>query len=190
MRVRLVLGMVLLSMSLVGLRGAEAQVQESGRIGLSMGYPGSIGVLWHVADRVAVRPELAFSFATSTSELDVPLLGDDERSSSTTAVDVGAAVLFYLAPDGALRTYVSPRFVYSGNTAANLVDALDVDSSRWQLSGSFGAKYSLGERFAVFGETGLGVTRSSATTELLTLRSESRTTNLRLHSGAGVILYF
>ena len=36
----------------------SANAQDNPRVGLTMGYPTSIGVLWHVTDRIAIRPEI------------------------------------------------------------------------------------------------------------------------------------
>ncbi len=34
----------------------RAYAQDDPRVGLTMGYPTSVGVLWHVTDRIAIRP--------------------------------------------------------------------------------------------------------------------------------------
>ena len=52
--------------SLLCVRTASAQDTRS--FGVTMGYPASIGVLWHMNEAVAVRPEFAFDFFSSETE--------------------------------------------------------------------------------------------------------------------------
>ena len=47
--------------------------QEKGQVGLTVGYPASVGVVWHAVDRVAVRPEFTF---TQISAVDSQMLVD------------------------------------------------------------------------------------------------------------------
>ena len=46
---------------------SEAQAQDTPRVGLTMGYPATVGVIWNVADRFALRPEMTFSGAAGMS---------------------------------------------------------------------------------------------------------------------------
>ena len=99
------IGRILLFASLmtVGL-ATTAVAQEPSRVGISMGYPASIGVLWHLSDRVAVRPEFSFTLTDSSSESII----DDE--SNFWSLGTGVSVLFYSSLTDNLRTYVAPRF--------------------------------------------------------------------------------
>src|SRR5206468_5297785 len=87
-----------------------ARAQETGRAGLTMGYPGAVGMIWHVAERVALRPE--FSFASSAA--DTATSGTD-----ATSFGVGVSGLFYVRTWDNLRAYVSPRFVYGRGTTTS-----------------------------------------------------------------------
>src|SRR5690349_6856829 len=80
-----------------------ADAQDDPRVGLTMGYPTAIGVLWHVSDRIAVRPEIDFSRSTATSEGTSPLgsLNDDETTSHVIRPAVSA--LFYVTQRDQLR---------------------------------------------------------------------------------------
>ena len=49
------------------LSAAVSEAQEKGQSGLTMGYPGSIGFLWHPTDRVGIRPEIAFGLSSTDS---------------------------------------------------------------------------------------------------------------------------
>ena len=51
--------------SLLCVRAASAQERS---FGVTMGYPASIGVLWHMSEAVAVRPEFSFDFFSSETE--------------------------------------------------------------------------------------------------------------------------
>ena len=44
-----------------GLAVTSAGAQDQGKIGITMAYPASVGMLWRVSDKVAVRPELSTS---------------------------------------------------------------------------------------------------------------------------------
>src|SRR5438477_13164983 len=90
-----------------------SRAQDAPKVGLTMGYPSSVGVLWRVADRVALRPEITLSRTTGESMgsdlAGVAPLSTDE----STGVGAGISALFYVGRWDALRTYVSPRFAYS-----------------------------------------------------------------------------
>src|SRR6185369_3693080 len=142
MRIR---GVVLASSITVAL-ATTAAAQDSPRVGITMGYPASVGVMWHLSDRVALRPEFSFSLTDSSSES----LIDDEANFWT--LGTGVSVLFYSSLTDNLRTYVAPRFSYgrtSGNSS-NTESTTDV----YTFAGMFGAHYSLSRRFAAFGEVG------------------------------------
>jgi hypothetical protein len=87
-----------------------------------MGYPSSVGVIWHVAERFAIRPEVSFSTSTDENPISTSLsvVGGSEflpsssgSRSTSTRVGVGISGLFYIGQWAALRAYVAPRFVYS-----------------------------------------------------------------------------
>ncbi|HXD75760.1 MAG TPA: hypothetical protein VN628_18565 [Vicinamibacterales bacterium] len=164
------IGLLLASMLFVP---AAARAQDAPKVGLTMGYPSSVGVLWQMGDRVAVRPEIGLSHASGdTSGVDItiptPLSTD-----STNTISTGLSALFYVGPKdlaaggsakpGALRMYVSPRFAYGRMTtsAASGTSTADTTLSTYQVTGSFGAQYTLGRHFGVFGELGAGYTRTN-----------------------------
>ena len=155
----------------------QANAQEKGATGLTLGFPASVGLLWHVTDNVAIRPE--FNFSTTSNE-----------NSDVWAYGVGVSALFYVSNTDHVRTYFSPRFTY---TQSNLgIDRLggdtDLDTSSFGFIGSFGAQYTPNSRFGIFGEVGLGYTR--ATADIDDFDESSKSHNLSLRTGAGVIFYF
>ena len=52
------------------MQGAAAQ--EKGDNGITMGYPLSVGFVTHVSNRVALRPELQLTFASTDTLRDIP----------------------------------------------------------------------------------------------------------------------
>jgi hypothetical protein len=167
-----------------------AQAQEAGQVGIAMGYPASIGIVWHVSDALAVRPEIGF-IRTST---------DSAFSSDATMVNVGASALYYMWKWDAVRGYVSPRFTYSHSSSGGSGQlTTSSTSSVYGVAGSFGVQYSAHKRFAVYAETGLGYSHSeNSTATFITGQplgsnpptATSTTSSLSTRSGVGVIFYF
>jgi hypothetical protein len=174
-----------------------------------MGYPASVGVMWQVNDRVALRPEFnvqkASGESTSTIAISLSSVVPGSVVSVTTSdswqFSAGVSALFYLSTHDALRTYVSPRWAYTRTSNTNSSStipslSLSTTASGQSFAGSFGAQYALGRRFGVFGEVGIVFSRStvspdaSALTSAIVTTSESVSKTLGVRSGAGVILYF
>jgi hypothetical protein len=182
-----------------------AAAQERGQIGLSMGYPGSIGLVWHVSDAVAVRPDFQFRGTSIGADYD----------ETTTTVGVGISGLVYVAKRDALHLYVAPRFAYTRTTvelpAAVYTDlsfsiitpgtpvpratvpTLKTTSSTKTIAGSFGAQYAVHKRFSVFGEAGFSYstldTTYPSTLALITVPYDGPHT-WGTQTAAGVIVYF
>lgn len=169
-------------------------------VGLVMGVPVQVGILWHAAERVAVRPDVSFSW--SSSEFDASSIPGVTYTSAidSTRVTTGISVLLYLTDDGELRTYVAPRYTFSRSSASTSSDLSgpnvlgassdSSDSSQTTHSGGglFGASYAVGSRFAIFGEVGLDVSTSSSKPSSDGLRSAGKGASTR--GGVGVVVYF
>ena len=188
---------------------AIAAAQDPGSIGLTMGYPASVGVIWHVSDRIALRPEVSLTqiSSTSTSVITIAVPGGQNLSTTTQAVSdqwsvgVGASALFYLQRWDSLRTYVSPRFQYARGTSTNTTSSssasflaitpstTEFTQNAYFFSGSFGAEYTLGTHFGLFGELGLGYQHNSSESDQSGAGNSVGHT-IATRSGAGVILYF
>jgi hypothetical protein len=183
--------------------------QSTPKIGLSMGYPAAIGVVWHVTDGVALRPEISVSKSTSefigssitfSSGSLVPVTTTTTTTTDAWQVSAGLSALFYLSRHDALRTYLSPRWAYtrvssspsSSNSAATTTLTGTTGHANF-VSGSFGAQYAISDRFSAFGEVGLAFTRTVSSplvnSSFLTVGG-STSTNIGTRSGAGVIVYF
>ena len=161
---------------------SPASAQEAGDVGVTVSAPSAIGVIWHVTPRLAIRPDLAFSFSGSDGEG-----GSPDVSSHT--FSLGGSVLFYTGRWDNFQTYVTPRLSYSWS-GSNDSGGFDVSQNGWGLSGAFGGQYTLGTRFAVFAEAGLSF--SSQTTEVdSSLSGIDRTTwTFGTRTAIGGTLYF
>jgi hypothetical protein len=166
---------------------AESSAQQEGKVGVTMGFPGSIGLLWHATKTIAVRPELSFAWSSSES-------GTNE--SDTQSFTTGLSALFYLRKWDDLATYVSPRYAFARSTSTSdtsFAGDRETVSHSHLLSGSFGAQYWLGQRFSAFGEIGLSYQHGRVETDPVAgfiLGSESSSNAFSTRSGVGVVFYF
>jgi hypothetical protein len=192
----------------ISLLAATAAAQDTPTVGLSMGYPAAIGLVWHVTDRVALRPEIGITRSTNEfigSSTTFSSGGVAVTTTTTTTTDAwqvsaGVSGLFYLSKHDALRTYLSPRWAYTrqssspSSTNGAPTSVVTGTSGRVNVvSGSFGAQYAISDRFSAFGEVGLAFTRTVSSPVVngssLTI-GDVTSTNAGTRSGAGVILYF
>lgn len=167
------------TLALLLLAPATALAQEERTVGLSMGYPSSVAVLWHATERVAVRPEITFS----TTSTDV-----GERDASGSAFSAGASVLFYTLQRDALSTYIAPAYGYARGTNESST-GLESTSRAHNISGSFGVQYRLGERVSVFGETGISFTTTKLEADDA-FGSSTSSDRFGNRSAVGVVFYF
>src|SRR3954470_9956797 len=87
-----------------------ANAQDARRVGLTTGYPGSIGILWHTSERTAVRPEFSFTTNSSSSQSLI------DATSDFSSLSTGISVLFFSPVRDNLKLYVAPRFAYTVTT--------------------------------------------------------------------------
>jgi hypothetical protein len=181
-----------------------ARGQERGQVGVTMAYPTTIGVIWHISDAIAVRPEFGFAWTSNDASA---------TTSSSTTFSVGASGIFYVKKWESLRAYVSPRYAYQhGSNSANfdLASVLPpsiilppsltlpslqttVTNTAHSASGAFGAQYTLHQHFGIFGEIGAAYahTTSSVPGFVTSLISTSTTGNaVAVRSSVGAIFYF
>ena len=161
-----------------------AAAQERGKVGVTMGFPASVGLLWHATENVAVRPEV--SFAWHSSEFGV---SETDSQSFTT----GVSAIFYMKRWDNLASYLSPRYSFGRSSleARGLIGERESSSSTHLFSGSFGAQYWLGERFSAFGELGLGYQRGSSETDVdLPIDTDNSSTTFGTRSSVGIVFYF
>ena len=169
----------ILTVVICALVAAPAFAQQPSKVGLTLGFPSSLGLVIPVSDNVTLRPDLSFQRTTTDFEGQFTVV--DSRTASSLAG--GVSVLFYVTSVDKLRTYVSPRLAYSRAWSSD-----DTKGTAWTVTGSFGGEYSLSDRFAVFGEVGLAWAR--ATSDSSTGLSTTRSTSWATRSGIGGIIYF
>jgi hypothetical protein len=163
---------------------ATARAQEERNFGITMGFPPSIGAFWQMSDRMALRPE--FNFAA--------VMDDDDDESWN--YGVGVTTLIYIGANAPLRMYAAPRFVYQRVGSEDPGNNLSFESSTnsYALSGLFGARYLLGDRFAVYGEAGVRVEYRSGTFQVtgagFSSSSDSEQYGVGSTGGVGIVLLF
>jgi len=177
-----------LAAGLLFLARGTASAQDAGKVGVTMGYPSSFGIVWHVSDKVAIRPELTLGGASSESTS-----GSFASTNDNWNVGTGVSVLFYLKTYDQLKTYFSPRLTYgrsSSETTGSGVTTTTVETTTTNtgVAGMFGAQYRLGDKFSVFGEVGLGYNHAKSTGSGQAQTSTANSWSTR--TGVGVVFYF
>ena len=180
-----------------------AFAQQPRKVGIVMGYPAAVGVLWHVSDGIAIRPDFVVnrqsSETTSTVGLGIPGQSQTVTTTSTGwTASVGASALFYVGAPDTLRFYVSPRLAYvwtrtdteSEPASLTPLGPFESESDGFLVAGSFGAQYAPHDRFRLFGELGVSYTRQDGFSGYSITRSDIVTRNVGLRSGVGVVVYF
>ncbi len=99
--------------------------------------------------RLGTRGAASGVFVQLTQSSSESLVDDESHFSS---LGTGVSVLFYSPLSDNLNTYVAPRFSYTRTSGDSTTTESTTDM--YSFGGMFGAHYSLGQRFAVFGEVG------------------------------------
>jgi hypothetical protein len=152
-----------------------AAAQEAGRVGVAMGYPATVGVLWHVTSRVAIEPEIAISKTRVESRIDTSIvIGTTVISSGTIAATTdtwttspGVSLRIYMGRWDDVSAYVAPGYVYHHNASTSTttapggfggvarVETRELSSTTHDMRGMFGVQYAPHRKFTVFGEVGV-----------------------------------
>jgi hypothetical protein len=183
----------------VMLAGGPAAAKAAGDIGITMGYPAAIGVVWHITDAVAIRPDVSMTWTSSESVTTTVLPPGAPPVTSTSMVDawntaVGISALFYLQTADRFRVYLVPRAAYLRSTqdlqSGGLTTAIDTTSNGYLLSGSVGAQVAAHDRFSIFGELGVQYSTQRSEVSFSSSRSENENRTFGLRSAVGVTVYF
>ena len=173
-------------------QATTAFAQEKRNLGVVMGYPSSVGFIYHVNDRFAIRPEVTFTVVSGSSETDFSSTEGD-----TWALGFAVSGNFYVGQWDKLRSYISTRYNYNHGETTTLNTLLfplsdemesTLSSNAHGIAGSFGAEYSLHERFSVFGEVGGIFSHQNTKSEATGGRSNSNQFGSR--TAVGVVFYF
>lgn len=185
---------VLFAAALLLAAAVPASAQEAGQAGLTIGFPGSIGFIWHASDTIAIRPDCSFTHASSESGSEVVSTGDQW------GVGFGVSANFYVGKIADnVRTYVTPRFAYNRTSTENATNTTSAVASKshannYQYAGAFGVQHTPTRRFSVFGEAGVQYTRGdsefTATGPFVASSGRSTNSNFGTRAGVGLVLYF
>lgn len=178
-----------------------ALAQSTRKVGLVMGYPASVGVLWDVSERIGLRPDFSITRQSAETTSTVSgIIGMTETSTTTSegwTTSLGLSGLFYLGAPADLRFYLTPRVAwawsrsdYEASQGLVQLGPIDSESDGFLVAGSFGAQYAPHERFRLFGELGLSYSQQEGTTGYSVSRADTSTTSVGLRSGVGVVVYF
>src|SRR5688572_4820845 len=120
---------------------------QKNSLGLNLRISGSpdVGMTWFVSPTVAIRPSLAANSITVPSPA-----GDSKLSRVALTTDV----LLYARAAERIATYVG-----LGATIASLSSNVLPDQTTWGIRTLFGARVTVIERVAVFGEVALSYER-------------------------------
>lgn len=192
---------VVAGVALVAMVGS-ASAQEAGDVGVVMAYPGAVGVIWHISERIAIRPDVSIirNVVESETTTNLGFAGLGSLSSSSRVEgwgnSIGLSALLTVRSIDQLRVYVTPRLAYtrttaesSGNTGTTL-GGFTQDASGFTASGAFGAQLGLHDRLALFGEIGVQHVVTKSTADLSNSRSTSDSTTTGLRSAVGLTFYF
>ena len=159
-----------------------ASAQEPGKLGVTMGFPESVGILWHATEKVALRPEFSFEWSST---------GDDTADINGHVFSTGISLLYYVGKHDRLSTYVSPRYSFgraSTSFESDFSGERTTVSHNHLFSGSFGAQYWLSDRFSVFGELGLDYRHTNSENDFSD--DETNTDGFGTRSAVGIVFYF
>jgi hypothetical protein len=188
------------------LPAVNAAAQTDRPVGFTLGYPAQVGVLWHINDRIAIRPDVGFS--TSESEIETELVltilpgGSITRTSTahsdTSSVTARVSLLLTIKSWEGVALYVTPSYGYNRGTSSitTTVDigigapettVLETTSHGHSGAGSLGVQFTPHERFAIFAETGLRYSSSHGD-----LSSGTRSTGHAFGTSGtiGAVVYF
>jgi hypothetical protein len=203
-----VVGMALVMMETLA---PPAQAQQAGDVGVTVGYPGAIGLVWQVTGGIAVRPDFSIvrTKADSTSSVILPVtlppgftITPSTSTSKGWGSTTGVSVLFTVRTIDQLRLYLAPRVGYTHSTSEittsggtigivpPVASTSENETTGWLVAGSFGADYRAHDRFAVFGEVGVQYQEQKSKSTFSSSRSEGDLTQVGLRSAVGVTIYF
>jgi hypothetical protein len=194
----------------IALTSGVATAQESGRVGVVMSYPARVGVRWHVTDRVAILPDIAFERTVSGTVFQIgygfgsaggnSFTGTTTRTSSTRwQTSPGANLLIDLRSWDEVATYVTVGWSYVRSSLAtsetttttggftslppDRIEQREVTSHGYETRGAFGVRYIPHRHFGLFGEVGVEYRKSDFEVDL-------SVSMLRNRGVAGAVFYF
>ncbi len=145
----------------LALGGSSVYAREksaSPRFGLT--FP-SLGVIWHITDKVAFVPNvtLARNWSTYSST-------QSESKNTTNSVGVTAGMRFYTHDWKGMRFYLSPSYGFSRSSSdssqSGLIEVSGSGTTRsHSVGGAWGVQYAVTDRISIFGDIGARYSRST-----------------------------
>ena len=83
---------VFLSLMAITVLPDIASAQDEPRIGVTMGYPSAVGILWRAGERIALRPEFTWAMASTESSSTDPIVGSSLTSTPSTNWQTGVGL--------------------------------------------------------------------------------------------------
>ena len=166
-----------LAVTVVG--ASTASAQSASKAGLTMSSGSAIGVYISLGDQVTIRPQIAFQ--RTTTELPVGV-----GNATVTTWTPGVFLILTVKTWDSTRLYVSPQYVRSRAKAKS--NGSESTGTLHSVNGMIGAQHTLGSRFAVFGEVGMGWSKAESKSSTGTTGNTSRAWTTR--STIGGILFF
>jgi len=177
------------SLVILGALGClPATADEPGKVGITMAYPTSFGILWHATGKFAIRPTVAISRSTMNGSTS----NGDGWSLGTTIAGV-----FYVKKYDNVRTYFSPRYSYNrtqltthvtASTQGATIPDVKTTGNGNGAAATFGAEYTPASRFSVFAEVGVAFSRlTTSSSGFISSKISGNTWGTT--AGVGVIFY-
>lgn len=200
--------LVLLAAAVAALCPAAVSAQPTKPLAVTLGYPAAVGVVWHITDRIAVRPDLSVNRSETTSTLTStsgatifgPAVTTTTTSTQTdTTLTGGLSLLVTLADLDDLRLYAAPRVAYlrsetsSEATTPGFAGLGEFTATNDGVTaiGAIGAQYMLGTRAAVFAESGVQYLRQTFSSAVVSNSgTKSTATSVGLRTAVGFAVYF
>ncbi len=172
----------LILMVVIVLSVGYLEAQDRGRVGFDISTDPSLGLTWHFAEFLAVRP--TFTFSTTSADF-IPM--SLQQKANSNAIGFGLSLLAGVYKKEHFTFYMGPNFSYSRSKSTSDVAVSPITNNNKSIGGFLGARYSLIERIDLYGE--IGPTYSTTETDApFSISPEVHSWSLR--SRIGILIYF
>ena len=152
--------------------------------GITVGYPGSVGMLWQIQERVALRPVFTFGYSNEGS-------GDAAATATSWRFGIATSAVVSIVRDGPRHLYAAPYYEFQrrNTTLAQTVtygdpnnffataNQINVEakprSNEHSIGGLIGFEIRLQDRYGVFAEAGAAYRHSKRSGEMPSLPENS-----------------
>jgi outer membrane protein W len=168
---------------------ATAYAQEPSKVGITMAYPASFGIVWDASKAFAIRPAITFGGGSSNDAASI-------AESSNWNVGATISALFYMKKYDNVRTYVSPSYRYSHTSTKTTpssstqpgLPSVELTGNGNGASGTFGAEYAPTSRVRIYAEIGFAYVHAKNSVTITSF-SNSTTNTWGTTAGVGFVFY-